>query len=327
MSNHNTAALLLEYFDKHKRALPWRGVNDAYKTWLSEIMLQQTTVKTVTPYYEKFIAKWADVHALANAPLDDILREWAGLGYYSRARNLHACAQSLSVHFPQNAADLAKLKGIGAYTSSAIAAIAFHEPIAVVDGNVERVWGRFRTINGLENVRRDLQTYVPHDRPGDFAEMLMDLGATHCSPRNPTCALCPLNADCVAYNTGKIAEYPAKKLKKPLPEKRALCFIYVNEGRVLVETRPNKGLLGGMSGVPCSEWVLAADFNMAEALGEIKDYTIKNTVIRHVFTHFALELTPVIVHDKRAGRYIDISDHNEAFPTLFNKVLASLSLE
>jgi A/G-specific adenine glycosylase len=330
MSNPNTAAILLEYFDKHKRDLPWRGVNDAYKTWLSEIMLQQTTVKSVMPYYTRFITLFPTLESLALAPLDDILREWAGLGYYSRARNLHKCANEiLHKHggfFPQKSNELIKLTGIGAYTSAAIAAIAFHEPIAVVDGNVERVWGRFKALQTIENVRKDLQNHVPLVRPGDFAEMLMDLGATICTPRNPACGLCPLNFDCLAYKNNEIALYPAKKVKVKLPEKRAVCFIIMNEGRVLVETRPDKGMLGGMTGLPCSEWVLKDDFNLQIALKNVTNYTIKNVIIRHIFTHFALELTPVIIHTNENGRFIDPANNNEPFPTLFKKVLNEISL-
>lgn len=322
---------LLSWFDAHKRALPWRGVGDPYKIWLSEIMLQQTTVKAVIPYYEKFIARWDTVEALALAPLDDVLAAWAGLGYYSRARNLHDCArqilQEYKGFFPQTAAELLKLKGIGAYTSAAIASIAFKEPIAVVDGNVERVFGRCFMLSSMEEVRASVQAHVPASRAGDFAESLMDLGATICTPKNPACGLCPLNSGCLARLNGETTNFPIKKARvKPL-EKRAVCFVIENDlCEILLERRASAGLLGGMWGLPTSSWVLEGEFDLQIALNEaplLLDYSVQNEVVRHIFTHIALEMTIVKAHFKgSAPASMQFKRDLSGLPRLFSKIFS-----
>jgi A/G-specific adenine glycosylase len=272
------ANALLDWYDRHARRMPWRvppaerrmGVlPDPYHVWLSEVMLQQTQVKTVHAYFLDFLAKWPDVKAMALAPADDVMRAWAGLGYYSRARNLKKCAEEVwFVHggkFPESAAELRALPGIGAYTAAAIAAIAFDEPVAVVDGNVERVSARLARIeepmpDGKETVRALVQDMVPRDRPGDFAQAMMDLGATICTPRNPACPLCPLNRHCLAQRAAMAGEYPRKRAKSQKPQRKGAAYVLRNgAGDVLLQKRPETGLLGGMAGVPTTNWTVRAD--------------------------------------------------------------------
>ncbi|HSG94758.1 MAG TPA: A/G-specific adenine glycosylase, partial [Afifellaceae bacterium] len=262
------SAPVLAWSDRHARVLPWRigpaarrhGARpDPYRVWLSEIMLQQTTVKAVLPYYQAFTSRWPDVAALAGAQDDAVMAAWAGLGYYSRARNLIACARQIRDHhhgrFPDKAADLAKLPGIGAYTSAAIAAIAFDEPIAVVDGNVERVIARTFAIKtplpaAKAEIRARLAPMVPTERTGEFAEAMMDVGATLCTPRQPACSLCPLAEGCRAFRSGRQSDFPVRPAKKPRPTRHGEAYVAIREdGAVLLRKRPPKGLLGGMAEV------------------------------------------------------------------------------
>jgi A/G-specific adenine glycosylase len=295
---------LLDWYRRHARSLPWRagpkarsrGARpDPYRVWLSEVMLQQTTVKAVGPYFEAFTDRWPTVEALAAAPDEDVMAAWAGLGYYSRARNLIACARKVSgelgARFPQSAADLGALPGIGAYTSAAIAAIAFDEPVAVVDGNVERVMTRYLAIAdampAAKTIVRDrLAPLVPDDRPGEFAEAMMDLGATICTPKKPACALCPLNRNCAAHARGDPLAFPVKAPKKPKPTRYGTAFVAVRpDGAVLVRRRPPKGLLGGMVEVPGSAW---AD-PVPAAVAPLKArWRALPDPVEHVFTHFRL---------------------------------------
>lgn len=264
---------LLAWYDRHARRLPWRVgpaerragiVADPYRVWLSEIMLQQTTVAAVKDYFETFTRRWPTVAALAAAPDEDVMKAWAGLGYYARARNLKRCAETVAFgldgRFPSDEAGLLALPGIGAYTAAAVAAIAFGKPAAVVDGNVERVVTRIASIAtplpaAKVSVRAFVETLVPDDRPGEFAEAMMDLGATICTPKRPACGLCPWNDACAARAAGTQEAFPVKAAKAERPVRRGAAFVAVRpDGAVLVRKRPDKGLLGGMTEFPTSAW-------------------------------------------------------------------------
>jgi A/G-specific adenine glycosylase len=343
------AAELLAWYDRHRRELPWRArpgeTPDPYRVWLSEIMLQQTTVTAVAPYFQRFLARWPQVGALAAAPLDDVLRLWAGLGYYARARNLHACARTVTARhggrFPRSEAELRALPGIGPYTAAAIAAIAFETRTAAVDGNVERVVTRLYAIAealpaAKPRIRQLTEALVPATRSGDFAQALMDLGATVCTPRQPGCGRCPWVAACLAHRRGTPEDFP-KKAPKPVRRlRRGAAFVAVRpDGSVMLRTRPPRGLLGGMSEVPTTEW--SHEFNAAEALVQAKAVLGAHAgpwrrvagAVTHVFTHFPLELI-VFVADVPSGMVVpegarfvsrrDLAD--EALPNLMRKVLA-----
>lgn len=288
---------LLAWYDRHARVLPWRmppggGGADPYRVWLSEVMLQQTTVAAVKSYFQRFTSLWPTVHDLAAAEDAQVMAEWAGLGYYARARNLVACARAVASMggFPDTREGLAALPGIGAYTSAAIAAIAFDRPETVVDGNVERVVARlFAVETPLPAAKPELVALAtrltPPRRPGDFAQAMMDLGATICTPRSPACGICPIIPHCAARAQGIAADLPRKAPKKAKPLRRGIVWIGFAEGAVLVETRPDKGLLGGTLAFPSTGWdgsdlppPAPADW---QEIG----------LVRHVFTHFALDLT------------------------------------
>jgi len=343
------AALVLAWYDRHARALPWRvgpraraaGVRpDPYRVWLSEVMLQQTTVQAVKSYYDTFTARWPDVAALAAAPRDDVMKAWAGLGYYARARNLHACAAAVAGdhggRFPDTAAALRSLPGIGDYTAAAIAAIAFDEPVAVVDGNIERVIARLFAIETpLPAAKRDIRArqagLTPRARAGDYAQAMMDLGATICTPRRPACALCPLAGACLARRDGEAERYPVKAEKAERPTRHGAAFVAVRDGdgAVLLRRRPDDGLLGGMTEVPGSEWTsrqspLAA---FAQAPLEAEWRKVAGTVI-HVFTHFRLQLnvycaTVGAMEQTPPGCFWAPADSlaGEALPSVMRKVI------
>lgn len=346
-SRPNPAAKLLAWYDSHARDLPWRvgpGARarrvrpDPYRVWLSEIMLQQTTVKTVGPYFARFVARWPTVEALAAADPAEVMSAWAGLGYYSRARNLHACAKAVAAQggaFPETEAGLRALPGIGPYTAAAIAAIAFDEPAAVMDGNVERVIARAFAIDtplpaAKKEIRTRLETVVPAARPGDFAQALMDLGATLCSPRKPACALCPWTEECIAHARGIQEALPVKPPKKARPQRFGAAFWLTDaQGRVLLRTRPPKGLLGGMDEVPTTEWLetrRAAPCLCAAAPADLDWRALPGTV-SHVFTHFSLELTvfsgATRDPDPALGDWVALDAlHARALPTVMRKVVA-----
>ncbi|MBP5856599.1 A/G-specific adenine glycosylase [Marivibrio halodurans] len=299
------APRLLDWYDRHRRRLPWRAepgeATDPYIVWLSEIMLQQTTVATVGDYFARFTARWPTVEALAVADLDDVLTEWAGLGYYARARNLHACARMVSAEhggrFPDTEEGLRALPGIGAYTAAAIAAIAFGRRAVVMDGNIERVTARLFAVEtplpAAKPVLHALTDRItPARRAGDFAQAMMDLGATICVPRSPRCMLCPLSAPCAGQ--GIAARLPAKAPKKAKPTRRAVAFwIERPDGAVLIRRRPESGLLGGMMEVPSSEWRADESPAIAQALTEAPipvESAHPVGTVRHTFTHFHLEL-------------------------------------
>jgi len=341
------AADLLAWYDRHRRVLPWRAGpgerSDPYRVWLSETMLQQTTVKAVAPYYVRFLAKWPDLEALAAASLEEVLAAWAGLGYYARARNLHACARAVverhGGQFPASESALRELPGIGAYTAAAIAAIAFDLPAAPVDGNIERVVARLCAIAtplpaGKAEIARHARALTPTSRAGDFAQALMDLGATICTPKMPACALCPWNAACVAHARGEAELFPVRAPKPEGQLRRGAAFVARRaDGRVLLRTRPVRGLLGGMAEVPTTTW--AADFDDRTALAEaplVSSPVIWRKlpgVVRHVFTHFPLELTVYRTEVPRdaapppGARWIAIARlGDEALPSLMRKVVA-----
>lgn len=301
-----TVAALLDWYDRERRELPWRPKRrrkpDPYRVWLSEIMLQQTTVKVVIAYYERFLAQWPTIEALAAASLDDVLGAWAGLGYYSRARNLHKCARILverhQGRFPDSEEELLELPGIGPYTAAAIAAIAFGASTTPVDGNIERVVARLFAIRkplpaAKPELRRLAQSLTPAERAGDHAQALMDLGATICTPKRPSCLMCPIKRDCAAHAQGIEALLPARAAKAERPARVGLAFVALREdGFVLLRRRPEAGLLGGMLEVPSAEWAETLP-PLREALRAAPvraDWWAVPGVVAHTFTHFRLEM-------------------------------------
>lgn len=338
-----TAQALLAWYDRHRRSLPWRAkpgeTPDPYRVWLSEIMLQQTTVTAVKPYYEKFLTLFPRLDDLARAPTETVMSAWAGLGYYSRARNLHACAQKLvEVHggeFPQEPDALKTLPGIGDYTSAAIAAIAFNRVASVVDGNVERVITRLYAIeeplpSAKKQIKALTSALVPHDRPGDFAQAMMDLGATLCSPKSPSCLLCPFDGRCAAQARGDAETFPRKMPKKEGQKRRGAAFVVLrDDGAILLRTRPAQGLLGGMTEVPGTEW--SADFKIQSALDAAPlkaEWTRLRGHVSHVFTHFPLEVTIYATRCSarksapHGARFVSLSAlDQEALPSLMRKII------
>ncbi len=322
---------ILAHYDANARDLPWRSLPgtplpDPYRVWLSEIMLQQTTVAAVRPYFERFTALWPDVFALAAAPDEDVMRHWAGLGYYARARNLLACARTVveghAGHFPADEASLLKLPGIGPYTAAAISSIAFGRHAVVVDGNVERVIARLFAITtpmpaAKSEIKRHAASLTPAKRAGDFAQAMMDLGATICTPRNPACGICPVADACA----GRLdwARFPVKPAKVPRPVRTGVAWWIERDDHILLVTRPAKGLLGGMRALPSCDWTgdapapIEADWHNAGS-------------VSHVFTHFALELSVqcvLVAHDatlQMGGSWHPIDQLDQAgLPSVFAK--------
>lgn len=338
---------LLRWYDRRHRELPWRvspaaakrGVKpDPYRVWLSEVMLQQTTVQAVKAYFDKFTTRWPTVGDLAAAPAEDVMKAWAGLGYYARARNLKACAETVARDhggvFPDTVEGLRALPGIGDYTSAAIAAIAFDRPAAVMDGNVERVVSRlFAIADPLPGAKPLMKARVveltPVDRPGDFAQAMMDLGATICTPKRPACVLCPLKEACAALKEGEPELYPVKAAKKARPIRVGAAFVAVNgRGEVLLRTRPASGLLGGMAEVPGSRWTARIDGATDLTDAPFPASWTPAGVVTHVFTHFELRLT--VYRAETEGRSIDhgfwrpIENlDGEALPTVMKKAIAA----
>jgi A/G-specific adenine glycosylase len=356
-------ALLLEWYDRHRRRLPWRPLAgehaDPYRVWLSEIMLQQTGVKTVGPYFEKFIARWPSVDALGGASLDDVLRMWAGLGYYSRARNLHACAVAVrNDHggiFPDTEEGLRALPGIGPYTAAAIAAIAFGRMTMPVDGNIERVVSRLYAVeeplpqakpliqqlaatllaDEVQSRAGDAESRAGDvkSRAGDSAQALMDLGSSICTPKKPACVLCPLNEDCLGRARGDQESFPRKAPKKTGALRRGAAFVVTRGSELLVRSRPEKGLLGGMTEVPTSDWLADQDDKAAEkqapAIKGATRWHRKAGAVTHVFTHFPLELVvhtasvPARTRAPQGMRWVPIATlKDEALPNVMRKVIA-----
>jgi A/G-specific adenine glycosylase len=323
---------LIRWFDRNARSLPWRtarGVRrDPYRVWLSEIMLQQTTVPHAAPYFAAFTGRWPTVDALAAARDEDVMQAWAGLGYYARARNLLKCAREVAARggFPETEAGLLTLPGVGPYTAGAIASLAFGERTAAVDGNAERVFARLLAMTGdwsveKKRIGRIARELVPADRPGDFAEALMDLGATICTPKKPACGICPLTAYCAARAEGAPERYPIKPAKTARPVRYGQVYVLQRAGKVWLVRRAPSGLLGGMIALPTSDWTQArvsaeppfeADW---QALGEV----------RHVFTHFSLKLDVLGAATSREdlpeGFWAEASELS-GLPTVFAKAAA-----
>lgn len=342
----SVAERLLAWYDVHHRELPWRVTPgqhragsraDPYKVWLSEVMLQQTTVEAVKAYFVKFTQLWPTVEALAAADPSDVMKAWAGLGYYSRARNLKKCADFIATElggqFPDNEAGLRELPGVGAYTAAAIAAIAFDRSAAVMDGNVERLIGRYFAIatplpGAKPEMRAKLEPLVPAQRPGDFAQATMDLGATICTPRRPSCMLCPLNMDCAALADGDPELYPVKAAKADKPIRRGAAFAAVRpDGSLLLHRRPESGLLGGMSGLPTTAWTSRVDGATGKDAAPFPARWLEAGTVTHVFTHFELRLDVFRaevtdrppLHDMFWSSPEDLP--GEALPTLFKKAI------
>jgi A/G-specific adenine glycosylase len=341
-------AVLLGWYDRHRRHLPWRSAPgadaDPYQVWLSEIMLQQTTVKAVGPYYAKFLARWPNVAALAAAPLDDVLKAWAGLGYYARARNLHACARTVAEQhggqFPDTEDGLRALPGIGGYTAAAIAAIAFGRRAVAIDGNIERVIVRLFAIEtelpaAKAGIRARAETLVPQRRAGDFTQAMMDLGATICTPKKPACGICPWIDACVARARGDAETFPRKAPKVEGKMRLGASFVVTRaDDHVLVRTRPTKGLLGGMTEVPSTGWSHALEETDALGQAPLKaKWRRLPGVVEHGFTHFPLQQTvyvaraPASTKAPAGMRWVALAElHGEALPNVMRKVIAHAGL-
>lgn len=336
------APILLNWYDRHRRVLPWRALPgetaDPYRVWLSEVMLQQTTVVAVAPYFRAFVERWPRVEDLAAAPVDDVMHAWAGLGYYARARNLHACAKVVAEwrggRFPETEADLRKLPGVGDYTAAAIAAIAYGRKAVVVDGNVERVMARMFAITdplpgSKSELKRLAATLTPDLRAGDYAQAVMDLGATICTPKSPACGICPWMSACQARALGIAATLPAKVEKAERPTRHGLCFWLVRkDGAVLLRRRPPTGLLGGMMEIPSSEWRdtrQSLDNAIAEAPLSAQ-WRLLPGMVRHTFTHFHLHLEIAVgkagPNAQARGMWCPLDRlGDQALPTLMRKVV------
>lgn len=334
VSNGEISAALLGWYDRHARVLPWRAAlgqpaPHPYRVWLSEVMLQQTTVAAVKPYFEKFTARWPDVTALAAAHEEDVMAAWAGLGYYSRARNLVRCARQVAElgGFPSTEAELRQLPGLGAYTAAAVAAIAFGQRAVVVDANVERVVSRlFAIAQPLPGSRKRIgecaETITPETRAGDFAQAMMDLGSGICSTRDPKCLLCPLSRHCAARAGGDPAAYPVKAPKKAKPLRQGTAFWIEQDEAVWLVTRQGTGMLGGMRSLPDDGWAAAGDGSGNPPLAGDWDAA---GLVRHTFTHFSLELSVQRLRGRHAqvvgeGEWWPLDRLNDAgLPTLFAK--------
>ena len=336
---------LLAHYDVHARRLPWRappGANtaDPYRVWLSEVMLQQTTVAAVGPYFAKFTTRWPTVESLAAADDADVMAAWAGLGYYARARNLLACARAIAQQhggvFPDDEEGLRALPGVGAYTAAAVAAIAFGRRAVVVDANVERVVARLFAIDtplpaARSAIRAAADSITPDARAGDFAQAMMDLGATICTPRNPACAICPLRQDCAAFRTADPAFFPVKAARKAKPHRLGHgWWIERADGHVWLIRRPAKGLLGGMRALPSSDWGDAPD----SAPPVVARWNTLAEPVGHVFTHFSLALTIHVAHVAEEsmppgeGEWWPLDQLDDAgLPTLFRRAASAAMKE
>jgi A/G-specific adenine glycosylase len=335
---------LLRWYDRHRRDLPWRAAPgeraEPYRVWLSEVMLQQTTVKTVVPYYLKFLARWPDVRALADAPREDVLAAWAGLGYYARARNLHACARQVARDlggvFPDTEDALRALPGIGAYTAAAIAAIAFGRRASPVDGNIERVMARhFAVATPLPDAKAELaalaKTLTPTRRAGDFAQALMDLGAKVCTPKSPDCPACPIRSSCRAKADNiDPTILPRRGAKTSKLKRYAVAFVILNKDlEILLRKRNEKGLLGGMTEVPSTPWTstMWSDEAALAHAPVAASWKVIHKKLNHVFTHFDIDIKVMRAEIEkpiqldgfwRARRDL----HAEALPSIMRKITA-----
>ena len=345
LSNQPDTNVLLKWYDDHARIMPWRvapadramgTVPDPYRIWLSEIMLQQTTVAVVKDYFLKFTELWPDIFALASATDAEVMAAWAGLGYYARARNLLKCAREVVFkfdgQFPQDRTQLQRLPGIGPYTSAALASIAFDQPETVIDGNVERVIARLFNVHApLPKAKPQLTNYAngltPYERPGDYAQAVMDLGATICTPKSPSCDLCPWENCCLAQQHGSAEKLPKKTVKPKKPTRRGFAYVaYSVDGAVLLEQRPDSGLLGGMLCWPVSEWV-EGDPEFAPPFRA--DWVEMSDEVYHTFSHFHLKLRVFVsktVSDAAEKKYIKKYKFRVSeLPTVMRKVWIAAS--
>ncbi len=323
--NANAANRLLDHYGRTARVLPWRSppgspAPEPYRVWLSEVMLQQTTVATVTPRFRRFVERWPTVEALAAACDEEILAEWAGLGYYARARNLIGCARTVAERggFPSSEAELRQLPGLGAYTAAAIAAIAFGEDAVPLDTNVVRVVARMFGLTSKAEVAGTAQAWWPKGRAGDFAQALMDLGATICRPKAPNCSACPLHEDCAAVRLGTPEAFPARAVKKERPHRYGIALWCRRGDAIWLTRRPATGLLGGMAALPGPEWTDRRPPGDALAMA------------RHGFTHFTLDLSIVPASEPSGeGWWQDLRDLEKAgLPTLYRRAVeAALAAE
>ena len=336
--------LILHWYDANARILPWRippestkaGFKpDPYKVWISEVMLQQTGVKTVGPYFLEFINSWPDVFSLAQAEEKDVLTKWAGLGYYSRARNLKACAtivcEKYNGQFPQDEEKLLKLPGIGRYTSAAIASIAFGKPSVVVDGNIERIIARLFNMNKpLDRIKTDIHAKMKlmssRERPGDFAQGMMDLGSIICKPKTPACEICPVESLCRAKYLGIAPLLPKKKPKKKKLLRKGYVYLAISkQNQLALITRPKNGLLGGMTSPPTSEWSLN-DFPKIMPPLSGNWVRLKDNV-NHAFTHFNLELRVMVFYGAKIPSHFDLQPFNEKLindlPSVMRKAVSN----
>ena len=334
---------LLDWYDREGRELPWRirpedrekgETADPYKVWLSEIMLQQTTTVHAAPYWEKFLRRWPSVSDLARADRDEVLAMWAGLGYYARARNLHKCAVEVQSEFggrfPGSEAELLKLPGIGPYTAATMAAICFGEATNIVDGNVERVIARvFAEPQPLPKAKSRLRKLAgplaDPERPGDYGQAIMDLGATVCTPRSPACPHCPWKFACKAFENGNPEAFP-KKIKKDRPVKYGVAFALISDDHILMRKRPDKGLLGGMLELPGSQWQQSSSKTPLDFAPVSKNWQKCPASVVHVFTHFELRLDVYRAEhtgEDISGDWVAFHDLERfAVPTLFKKAIA-----
>jgi A/G-specific adenine glycosylase len=333
------AALLLDWYGRNARNLPWRAspgaaAPDPYRVWLSEVMLQQTTVAAVIPYFARFTERWPTVEALAGADEAEVMAAWAGLGYYARARNLIACAREVAARggkFPASEVELRALPGLGAYTAAAIAAIAFGEAAVVVDANVERVVARLFAIAeplpaARGEIRRRAAELTPEQRAGDFAQAMMDLGSGICTTRAPRCLLCPLSGHCLAYRAGTAELYPGKAAKSSKPERQGTVWWIEREGAVLLVRRPPSGMLGGMLALPSDDWSARGDGSAAPPLAGPWQ---NGGIVQHTFTHFSLRLALQLYSGEdwaslpeNAGEWWPVDNLEQAgLPTLFAKAM------
>lgn len=344
-------AELLRWYDANGRDLPWRekgerrtGNPDPYRVWLSEVMLQQTTVPHAAPYYEKFLKLWPTVGDLAAAADELVMAEWAGLGYYSRARNLIKCARAVVAdhggRFPATEAELLGLPGFGPYTAAAVAAIAFGEAANVVDGNIERIMTRLYAIEtpmpaARTRVRDVARQWVAKDRAGDWPQALMDLATAVCRPKSPLCLLCPLREGCAGFASGNPERFPVKLAKAPKPRRYGVAFVFIGNDGFLAERRADKGLLGGMLGIPHTPW-RDEPWSEAEAKAILGDFNYEKVgAYEHVFTHFALSQEIWVVPLTMARRQAVLRDHNDwqwlpweearSLPTVFLKAVKGLT--
>jgi A/G-specific adenine glycosylase len=340
------SALLLAHYDAHARSLPWRmaqsdGLPDPYHVWLSEIMLQQTTVAAVIPYFERFKARWPDFAALAGANDADVMAAWAGLGYYARARNLLKCAREVVAQhngqMPATETQLLKLPGVGHYTAAAIAAIAYGQRAVVMDANVERVVARLFVIGealpaAKASIYAATDSITPMERSGDFAQAMMDLGAGYCSVRTPSCLSCPINEHCTAFQNGKADAYPVKAPKKQKPTRQGMAYWIERDDHVWLAQRGDKGMLAGMRALPDDRWAAQRDGDNMPPFDA--DWRILDIVVQHSFTHFHLEMQIAVTEaggiamDQGQGEYWPLKTLDKAgLPTLFSKAARAVMAE